>query len=347
MVRTDPPREESVLVTGTSGFIAQHVARACCRAGMRVTALDHRSPMAGGPNAGRFLHADFAHPEVLGAVRRGVFSAVIHHAGISSTVEDDWSILERTNVVAPLELAAACAVSGTKFIYASSSSVYGRITRRVAVRENPESSLCSGPLNMYARSKLLLDQELASRFPAGDLDWVGLRYTNVFGAGESHKGPMASIISQLLRQAAEGDELRLFADSLEASRDYIPVSIVAETCVALLRTWVSSGVYNLGSGHPVSFARIVNWCAEFSDGPVVVRLVANPLRECYQYWTCADMSKLDSALPGRAAVEPGDIRLASHTLYDSFAGKASVGEDAGTGAASSVRLTKCSMADAL
>jgi len=201
---------------------------------------------------------------------------------------------------------------------------------------------------MYARSKLLLDQELASRFPAGSLDWVGLRYSNVFGTGESHKGPMASIISQLLGQAAKGDELRLFADSLEASRDYIPVKIVADTCLALLKTRVSPGVYNLGSGHPVSFARIVNWCAEFSDGPVVVRLVANPLRERYQYWTCADMSKLDSALPGRATAAPGDIRLASHTLYDTFTSKTSVGLDAWDGRPhTSTCAAKGSMAEGL
>jgi len=129
-------------------------------------------------------------------------------------------------VTGPMEIASACALSGARFIYASSHSVYGHVARDVAIPEDAELDLCSGPLNPYARSKLQLDMSMAEKFSSGPsegLEWIGLRCTNVFGTGEHHKGPMASIISQLLRQAACGGRLRLFANTLEACRDYIPV----------------------------------------------------------------------------------------------------------------------------
>ncbi len=308
---------KEMLVTGAAGFIGGHVARACVAAGWQVTTLDRRGP---GPDITRqteFLRTDLADAHVLRAVRNGRFAAVLHLAGISNTLEEDWAALKRTNVSGPMRLAAACAVSGTRFIYASSHSVYGRITIRVPVAEDAGPAACSAPLNLYGRSKLLLDSRMTAEFCTG-LHWIGLRFTNVFGPGEQHKGDMASIISQLLRQAACGQELRLFSDTLEACRDYIPVGIVADTCARLAGQPVAAGVYNLGSGHPVSFARLLQWCSEFSGTAIVVRLVPNPLSDRYQFWTCADMAKLDAAWPGRPAATAEDVRLAAGELFRDF-----------------------------
>jgi ADP-L-glycero-D-manno-heptose 6-epimerase len=308
---------DEVLVTGAAGFIGGHVARACAAAGWQVTTLDQRE--AGPEVSGQtdFLLTDLADARVLRAIRTGRFTAVLHLAGISSTLEDDRAALERTNVTGPIRLAAACTASGARFIYASSHSVYGRIAVRAPVAENAGATVCSAPLNPYGRSKLLLDTRMAAEFGTS-LHWIGLRFTNVFGPGEQHKGEMASVISRLLRQAADEREIRVFSDTLKACRDYIPVGAVADTCVGLMVERVAPGVYNLGSGHPVSFARVLQWCAEFCGQDITVRLVPNPLRDRYQYWTCADMAKLDAAWPGRPTVTAEEIRLAAGELFRSF-----------------------------
>jgi ADP-L-glycero-D-manno-heptose 6-epimerase len=307
-----------VLVTGAAGFIGGHVARACVAAGWRVTTLDNRLPAPDVIEQTRFLRADLGDAGVLQAVRDGQFATVQHLAGISDTLAGDWAALERANVIGPMQLAAACAVSGTRLVYASSHSVYGRTAPRVPVSE----SASPDPLSLYARSKLLLDNRMAAEFGTG-LHWIGLRFTNVFGTREQHKKDMASIISQLLLQAARGQEQRLYSDTLEACRDYIPVGVVADTCVTLADAPVPVGVYNLGSGHPVSFATLLQWCAEFSGAAIMLRLVPNPLSERYQFWTCADMAKLQAALPGLPAMTVADVRLAAERLFRDFRAGAS------------------------
>jgi ADP-L-glycero-D-manno-heptose 6-epimerase len=309
-----------VLVTGAAGFIGSHVANACVAAGFDVTGVDNRVPVDGSPQETSFLHCDMSGPEVLRAIEDSRFSAVLHLAAISSTLETNWPRLQKANVTAPLNLARACRSAGTRFIYASSHSVYGNIIREIPVAERAvdDRRICSGPLNRYAESKLLLDQSMADDFPS-ELAWVGLRFTNVFGTGEEHKGPMASIISQLLRQAAYGRTLQLFADSLTASRDYVPVSYVADICVRLVSAPVPSGVYNLGAGHAVSFGTLLEWCAAFSDGRQVnIRLVPNPVRDRYQFWTCADVAKIGQALSQQPRLTQDDIRMAAMALYATF-----------------------------
>lgn len=307
---------DEILITGTSGFIGRHCAIAFAAAGRQVTALDIRPAPEDVALRARVLCADLADQRVLDEVRSGRFAAVVNQAGISSTVEQNRERLRRVNVDAPVALAAACAVSGTRFVYASSHSVYGSFPRGTLIAEDAGSGLCSGPLNAYADSKLRLDREMAQA--PTDLNWVGLRYTNVFGSGEEHKGTMASILSQLVRQAAAGVPVRLFADALTASRDYIPVEVVARTCLALTDTPVPSGVYNLGSGAPVSFATLLEWSASFARSPLTVHLVPNPLSDRYQYWTGADLTKLRTALPVLAHIDQDRIHRGAGELFDEF-----------------------------
>ena len=314
---------KEILVTGAAGFIGGHTVRACRDQGWRVTALDIRPPGPGLPrdDATTLLQAPMDDPRVHADLRAGRYAAVLHQAAISDTLEDDWERLEHHNVTGALALAEASAQGGATFVYASSHSVYGTISDRAAVSEGDEydPSVCTGPLNAYARSKLLLDERMAGAFGSRP-GWVALRYTNVFGPGEEPKGRMASIISQLLRTAATGGVPDVFADTLAASRDYVPVEAVTAVLVALVGTPVPSGVYNLGSGAAVSFAEVLEWCARFGGGePLTVRLVANPVPERYQYWTRADQGRLRAALPRLPVCGPEAVRRAAEALYLSFA----------------------------
>ncbi|RSM45687.1 hypothetical protein DMB66_50620 [Actinoplanes sp. ATCC 53533] len=306
----------TVLVTGAAGFIGRHLALACRSRGWSTTAVDLR-PMC--LEDIETLESDARSDKLLARIGRGEFDAVLHQAAIADTLENRRSVLHGANVELPLALAGACARSGTRFVFASSSSVYGAVGRREPVPETAvgDADWCTGPLNEYARSKLLLEARMGQL--GGDLPWVGLRYTNVFGAGEQHKGPMASIMSQILRQAAVFQPVTLFGDALTASRDYLPVSVLVDTVTRLATTGAPAGIYNLGAGHAVSFAEVLQWCAAFLEGRTLdARLVPNAVAGRYQRWTCADMSRLRAALPGAPEIGVDQVRDAAHLLFRSF-----------------------------
>ena len=312
------PRE--VLVTGAAGFIGSHSVLAFTEAGWSVTALDVKEVPASQTGPMEIVRARADAPRVLADLRAGRYAAVVHQGGISNTLEGDWNLLEEVNIRQPLALAQASFAGGARFVYASSHSVYGNIRKRIAVAEESaqDSCVCTGPLNLYARSKITLDREMSERFGAGQ-PWIALRYTNVFGIGEERKGEMASIISQLLRRAAEDRPLRLFSDTLKACRDYIPVENVTGTVVKIVENETDPGIYNLGSGCPVSFATLLEWCASFKGGSIDLQLMKNPIAERYQYWTCADQSRLHSALHGLPTMTIENIRSAAEQLYRHYA----------------------------
>lgn len=313
-----------VLVTGAAGFIGRHTVAAFHRAGRQVTAVDLRPAPDHLARKARWQLGDFASPALLAEIAAGRYATVVHQAGISDTRAPAGPELDETNTLGPLRLADACRTGGARLIYASSHSVYGTLHYRTPIAEDADTdpSRCSGPLNPYAASKLALDQQMRARHGTG-LDWVGLRYTNVFGPDEADKGPMASILSQLLRQAARTGQIRVFDDSLTAARDYIPVETVTATIVQLARQPpVLAGVYNFGGGYAVSFADVVQWCArlhrEATGRPLLAELVPNPDTAAYQYFTCADMTALDKALPDRPTVSTVSVEARATELFETF-----------------------------
>ncbi|MFI5749113.1 NAD-dependent epimerase/dehydratase family protein [Streptomyces sp. NPDC051644] len=310
-----------VLVTGAAGFIGRHTVTAFHRAGHQVTAVDLRPAPDHLARTARWQRGDFAAPALLSEITASRYTTVVHQAGISDTQAPAGPKLEETNSAGPLRLADACRTGGARLIYASSHSVYGTLHHRAPITEDADTDTrrCSGPLNPYAASKLALDQQMRARHATG-LDWVGLRYTNVVGPDETDKGPMASILSQLLRQAARTGQIRVFDDSLTAARDYIPVETVTATIVQLAdRPPVPAAVYNLGAGSAVSFADIAQWCArlhrEATGQPLLAELVPNTVTDAYQYFTCADMTALDKALPERPTVSTASLEARTAELF--------------------------------
>jgi ADP-L-glycero-D-manno-heptose 6-epimerase len=309
-----------VLVTGAAGFIGRHTVHALHRAGRRITAVDLRPAPDHLAHTARWLRTDFAHAEMLDEIAAGRYATVVHQAGISDTRAPAGFELTQTNTLGALHLADACRAGSARLIYASSHAVYGTLHRRVPIPEaaDTDPARCSGPLNPYATSKLDLDQQMRTRHTTG-LSWVGLRYTNVFGPDETDKGPMASILSQLLRQAATTGRIRLFNDSLTAARDYIPVDTVAATIAQLIDRPVPAAVYNLGTGMAVSFAEIAEWCAQLHQNtigaPLDIELVPNPAAAAYQYFTCADMTALNHVLPDRPKATTASIRSRAANLF--------------------------------
>lgn len=306
----------AVLVTGAAGFIGSHTAAGLHAAGWTVTGVDQRP--AHGVGEWESITADAADPALLARVAGGEFAVVVHQAAISDTLAPDDERLRWCNATVPLRIARACAESGTRLVYASSGSVYGIVPQGVSSLESDaeDRGRCSGPLNAYAKSKLVMDRAMLRCAAVFGLDCVGLRYTNVFGPGEEPKGRMASILWQIVTAAAAGRPVRLFDDTLTAARDYLPVQALVSTLVRLLDSPHICGVYNLGSGTAIRFDTLLGWCTEWAGAPVPMVGVPNAVRDRYQYWTCAEMRLLRRALPCLEPVSANEIRSYARDLFD-------------------------------
>jgi ADP-L-glycero-D-manno-heptose 6-epimerase len=183
----------------------------------------------------------------------------------------------------------ACLDTETPFFYASSASVYGDGERGFR-----EDSACEAPLNVYAYSKFLFDQYVRRLLPSVESQVAGLRYFNVFGPQENHKGRMASVIFHFHKQIAEKGELNLFEGSEDFVRDFIHVDDVVAMNLWLLENPEVSGVYNCGTGQARSFLDLAKLVVEGTGGGAQIATVPFPatLEGKYQAYTCADLARL-------------------------------------------------------
>lgn len=198
------------------------------------------------------------------------FDAVIHFGANSSTLERDWSNIYETNVVSTRKWHDVCQEHGTKFIYASSAAIYGN---------------GNGPLNHYAFSKLVSEQEITNG--------VVLRLFNVYGPNEYHKGRMASTPFHWHNQLKESNQLTIFENSNSYFRDFIYVEDVARTVYHFLNNY-KEGVYDLGTGNAVSFDYVADCCLEQIQGEKILKPMPEDLVEQYQKETCASIDYLES-----------------------------------------------------
>jgi ADP-L-glycero-D-manno-heptose 6-epimerase len=309
-----------VLLTGSAGFIGRATVETLSRAGFEVTGVDRVAGHRCGAAATE-LTLDFGDRALLSQVEAGRYDAVVHLAAIVDTTARDRAVMRHENTDKPLELATRARRGGASFVCASSFSVYGRIADRRPIAEGEErGEACSGPLNAYAESKLLLDQALSESLD-GEPFWAALRLTNVFGRGEERKGPMASMAHKLARACAAGEPVLLFEDTLDAARDYVPVEAVAQRIARALGGPGAPGVYNLGSGTAVSFAELLEWCRVRAPHHSELVLAPNPVADAYQYWTCADMRRWESEFAdgADARISKPQVRAAVERLVDRFA----------------------------
>jgi len=303
-----------IAVTGGAGFIGSNLVAALNRRGRgEVLLVDDFADDAKQPNlAGLDIAERMDKHEFLAAARAGrlprALSAVLHQGACTDTMETDEKYMLENNFAYSKALFEFCAKRGAQFIYASSASVYGGGDVFI---EAPE---CESALNVYAKSKLLFDQFV--RAAPARFQRVGLRYFNVYGAREGHKGRMASVARHFLRQYARDGRVQLFeggggyADG-EQRRDFISVDDVVAINLFFLDNPSISGIYNAGCGRSESFNAVamaaVNACRRRAGRPetTLARAVAEAeisyipmpaaLRGKYQNYTQADLTKLRAA----------------------------------------------------
>ena len=215
-VERDPSGDDLILVTGGAGFIGSHLVADLAKAGWRIVVSDLlRSGDKWRNLVSSPLH-DLIRPDALFGwlARHGdKLAAIVHMGAISSTTEKDIDRLVEANVRLTLDLWQWCAANGTRFIYASSAATYGDGSTGFSDDESPAALAALRPLNAYGWSKHLVDRRVVDDMVRGQptpLQWAGLKFFNVYGPNEAHKGDMQSLVSKIYPAVQAGGAVTLF-----------------------------------------------------------------------------------------------------------------------------------------
>jgi ADP-L-glycero-D-manno-heptose 6-epimerase len=299
-----------ILVTGGAGFIGSNIVAALAARGERVVVCDSFGSTDKWRNIARHEIAEIVAPaQCLDwlARRHDRLRAVVHMGAISATTERDIDLLTDTNVRFSLALWDFCTAIDKPFIYASSAATYGDGSAGFEDDGRPEALARLKPLNPYAWSKHVVDRSIARRVAAGEpapSQWAGLKFFNVYGPNEYHKGAMRSVLVQLHAQAKSTGKLRLFkshrpdfADGGQL-RDFVYSRDCAQIILWLLDHPKVSGLFNVGSGKARSFLDVAKALMAALPGQTLsVEYFDMPedLRASYQSKTEAPMQRLKAA----------------------------------------------------
>lgn len=296
--------DQLIVVTGGAGFIGSGVVRYLNNLGMKnliiVDELRHSEKWKNlvGKQFVDFVPKSQLFSWLVG--KESLIEAFIHLGACSDTMETDASYLLENNYRYSVRLAEYALKNNQRFIYASSAATYGDGTQGFTDDQNQIFDL--QPLNMYGYSKQMFDQWA---FNEGVLDQlVGLKYFNVFGPNEAHKGRMASAITRMVPQIIKGEKVRLFkstessrfADG-EQKRDFIYVKDAVRMTCAFLTNDVG-GVYNVGSAKASTWNELAHAVYKALDCSPQIEYIDMPaeLVNKYQNYSRADMTKTNQVL---------------------------------------------------
>jgi ADP-L-glycero-D-manno-heptose 6-epimerase len=311
-----------LLVTGGAGFIGSNVVAALNEAGRTDIVVNDMLGSDGKWRnlAGRQL-ADFVPPGDLTRWLDGrKLDAVIHLGAISSTIATDGDAVMENNFRLSLRLFDWCAANRTPFIYASSAATYGDGQQGYSDDWANNALKRLKPLNLYGWSKQLFDLAVIERVARKEKlppQWVGLKFFNVYGPNEYHKGEMMSLVAKRFDEAKAGKPIQLFKSHRpgvgdgEQKRDFIYI----DDAIAVVRWLIAnpsvSGIFNVGTGEAHSFRELMTAMFAALGKPPMIEYVEMPhsVRSSYQYFTQAETDNLRHAgfnanfLPLDAAVQ--------------------------------------------
>lgn len=225
---------------------------------------------------------------------------VFHQGATTDTTSDDASMMTQNNLEYSQSLLEACEYSGSKLVYASSAAVYGDGTEGFNdVSDDYE------PLNAYAASKLAFDRHVRKLIRSRSPDVVGLRYFNVYGQNENHKGHMMSVFTRFCDQAWNG-RISLFEGSDGFERDLVSVDDVVKTNLALSVHDGPTGIFNVGTGKPTNLLWLARAIAVKTDASLETVKMPDVLVGRYQKSTCADMRRLQALGHGYGYADVSD-----------------------------------------
>jgi ADP-L-glycero-D-manno-heptose 6-epimerase len=293
-----------IIVTGGAGFIGSNLVAALEARGARVVVSDWLETSDKWRNlAKRELEAVVA-PEQLGEflkTHEGDVEEIFHLGAISSTTETNVDLIIENNFRLSRTLYLWCKDARIPFIYASSAATYGDGTAGFRDEENLEALAKLKPLNPYGWSKHLFDRWVARHKPhGGPSQVVGLKFFNVYGPNEYHKGGQRSVVHQVFPYALRNDAFPLFKshnpryEDGGQLRDFIWVGDCVNAMLWFYDHPKINGLFNIGTGKARSFAdlAIAVYRAAGKAPQIIYRDMPDNLREKYQYFTEADMGKL-------------------------------------------------------
>lgn len=300
-----------IVVTGGAGFIGSNmVARLCAEDRRDVVVCDRLEDAACGKwrNLAKHPIADLWQPEELfEKLERHAdrIDAVVHMGAISATTEPDADLILRTNFSLSRDLWDWCTLRDARLIYASSAATYGDGSQGFVDDDDAESLAALRPLNAYGWSKALFDQYAVRQAERGNAprQWAGLKFFNVYGPNEYHKGTMKSVVAQIWPRVAAGEPVTLFRSHNPnypdggQMRDFVHVDDVVDVMGWLLDTPTASGVFNAGSGQARSFLDLAGATFAAAGREPRIEYVDTPeaIRDKYQYFTEARMDRLRAA----------------------------------------------------
>ena len=293
-----------IVVTGAAGFIGSYLVGYLNHLGFdQLILVDDFSVEAKSANLAnkRFLHK--IHREQFfdwKLSHKGQIKHVFHLGARTDTTEMDYAVHKKWNLDYSKSIWKMCTAGNIPLVYASSAATYGNGEHGYVDDHDVVTKL--QPLNPYGVSKnefdiWALEQKNTPPF------WAGLKFFNVFGPNEYHKGRMASVIFHAYNQIKEKGEVKLFRSHNpdykdgEQIRDFIYVKDVVQICVWLMQNQPASGLYNTGTGKARTFKDLVKAIFDTLHLPENIVFVDTPIdiRDKYQYFTEADMTKLHKA----------------------------------------------------
>lgn len=295
-----------IVLTGGAGFIGSCFLRKLNEEGISdVIVVDHLGESYKWKNLNGKKFFDYFHKsDFREKLKKGKFgkdiTAIFHFGACSTTTEMDADYVIDNNFSYSKELALFAAKKDIRFIYASSAATYGK--GEEGYSDKVFNSL--HPLNVYGFSKHLFDLWVIEK--KLDKRFTGLKFFNVFGPNEYHKGEMASMIFKAYNQIKETGKVRLFKSNVAEyadgcqMRDFVYVKDTLDVVFRIYKNQDISGIYNLGSGKARNWNDLVNAVFTAMNMKTHIEYVDMPasLKHQYQNYTQADMDKLDTALGG-------------------------------------------------
>ena len=297
-----------LLVTGGAGFIGSNVVAALNEAGRSdVVVCDFLGSEGKWRNLAKRQLVDIVPPaELPASLKDRKLDAVIHLGAISATTATDGDLVFETNFRLSMRLLDWCTANAVRLIYASSAATYGD---GEAGFDDDASVLALKklrPMNLYGWSKHLFDLAVAERAANGEKlppQWAGLKFFNVFGPNEYHKGSMMSVLARRFDDVKAGRVVQLFKSHREGiadgdqRRDFIYVDDVVRVVMWLLATPSVSGIFNVGTGKARSFRDLISAMFRTLGRAPDIEYVDMPpaIRDQYQYFTQAKVENLRKA----------------------------------------------------
>ncbi|MEM6811730.1 MAG: ADP-glyceromanno-heptose 6-epimerase [Pseudomonadota bacterium] len=300
-----------IIVTGGTGFIGSNLVAGLEEAGYDdIVICDVLGNEDKWRNIAKRELRDMVRPDLLFDYlerHKDNIEAIFHMGAISSTVERDVDLIAETNIVLSRRLWKWCGNNKTRFIYASSAATYGDGAQGFDDYQTPEELSQLRPLNAYGWSKHVFDRRVArvisKKHEPVPPQWAGLKFFNVYGPNEYHKGDQMSVVCKLYPQVVAGAAAKLFKshhpdyEDGGQLRDFVYVKDCVKVMLWLFENPDVSGLFNVGTGKAQSFKELAE--ATFAAAGIEPKInyidMPEQLREKYQYFTQANMKKLRDA----------------------------------------------------